>query len=137
MPTCSHYLVETSAAELHDVLPLQTALKLAQHKGHAQFIGGGQADLFERLDCILGQERVDLIFADIERGAAPPSPAAAIVAAARRLSRRGAVLFAAQSPGQVKDIQTALARAFPGTSTLSLGENLGLWARDEDGPAVA
>ena len=35
---------------------------------------------------------------------------------------------------EVKDLQASLAKAFPGAPALGLGENIGLWARDEVAP---
>jgi hypothetical protein len=131
MPTCSLYLVETAATGLFDVLPLQFPLTTAPHKGHAQYIGGDPADVFPRLDAILGRERIDFFFADIERGAAPASPVDALMAAARRLSPRGAMLFVAQSPTQIDAVRAACRAELPGKIVLNLGENIGLLAGDE------
>ncbi len=131
MPTCALYLVETAATGLPDVLPLQFPLTNAPHKGHAQFIGGEQVDLFPRLDGILGRERPDLIFADIAEGAAPTATLDALVAAGQRLSARGALLFIAKTPALLPAMRTACQQEFPGKVLLDLGENIGLLAGDE------
>jgi hypothetical protein len=134
MPTCSQFLVETAAAGFFDIQPMQSVLSSAPHKGHAQFIGGDIADLLPRLDGILVSEKIDLIFADVQGGAAPSAPEAILVGAAKRLSARGALLFIALSDAQFVTLRSALLAVFPLKRVLALGDHIGLLAGDEAAP---
>jgi hypothetical protein len=131
MPACSLYLVETGATGLPDVLPLQFPLSTAPHKGHAQFIGGDPGDLLPRLDGILGGEAMDLVFADLVLGWETAQMEDAVVAAAGRLSPRGALVYVAKSAAQFESVRAACGKAFPGRVVLGLGENIGVIAADE------